>query len=172
MTAAILVVVLASVVAVLGGGRETMLTRDLLAAVPESKLQTVGNYNDLYTWQSELFEASTAQELLNKVQWCKDNNVQLRVRGAGWSVNKFLDPTSANGQPGVNIVLQGDFLGVKEFDEETGTIKVGAGTKRGPLYEALYRYNRSLLASGECFTLQDSQVVGGLIANSGACKKF
>lgn len=130
-------------------------------------LESMTDHGGVYSWDSEVFQPTTRKQLLDKVAWCRKNGVPLRVKGSGWSFNKFLDPTSKNGEPGVNILLkQGEFVGIHSYNESDNTVKVGAGTMRGPIYKELNRRGRQLMASGECFTLAESQTVGGLVGNA------
>ena len=142
----------------------------MVNAAPEpinpADLSTMATFDGNYEWEAEKFVANTKEDLLEKLDWARQNNVTTRVIGSGWSFNKFLDPAKADGTPGLNILLRGDFDGVEEYDEEKNTIKAGGGTMRGPIYTELYSRGRQLLAAGECFSLEESQTVGGILANA------
>jgi hypothetical protein len=127
--------------------------------------QEVSNLPDNYSWKAEVFVAKTRGELLKKVSQCVERGVALRVKASGWSCNEFIEP-SQDGQVGVNIKLQGDFIGILQLDQPEGTITAGAGTQRQAIYSKLDESNRQLIASGECFTNDLSQEVGGLLANA------
>jgi hypothetical protein len=135
------------------------------AAEATTAPQEVKNLPENYSWKAEVFVAKTREALLKKVSQCVEKGVTLRVKASGWSCNEFIEP-SQDGQVGVNVMLQGDFIGVLQLDQPEGTITAGAGTQRQGIYSKLDESRRQLVASGECFTNDSSQEVGGLIANA------
>lgn len=132
------------------------------------EIEEVANLPSNYTWKANVFVVNTREELLEKVKWCMKTGISLRVKASGWSCNKFLDPNAtksdSNNLLGAQIILAGDFDGVIKVDEHTVT--AGAATQREPIYSALDAINSQLMSSGECFTANESQQVGGLIANA------
>jgi hypothetical protein len=132
--------------------------------------QQVNNISSNYKWDADVFVASTHDQLLQKVKWCMNHGVSLRVKASGWSCNRFLDPSKSadhnDQEVGVQIILAGEFDGVMKVDDPEGTITAGAATQREPIYSILDKSGRQLMCSGECFTATESQAVGGLIANA------
>jgi len=122
-----------------------------------------------YKWEAEYHEIHSRKKLIDKADECRSKGVPLRVLASGWSCNRFIDPTpKATGcskNVGVNIKLCGELAEVGKLTKTTVTAMAGA--MRGPIYEVLNKLKppRQLDASGECYTEEASQQVGGLIAN-------
>jgi len=131
-------------------------------------IQQVANIAPSYKWNANVFTATTRCELKEQVEWCKKNGVSLRVKASGWSCNRFLDPSKSDDddQIGVQIILTGEFDQVMRVDDPAMTVTTGAATQRQTIYTELDKSGRQLMCSGECFTFNQSQEVGGLIANA------
>lgn len=137
------------------------------------QIQKVTNVSGNYKWRANVFVVNTRKELLDKVTWCKQNGLSLRVKASGWSCNKLLDPTTTveegkqkDDQVGVQIILAGEFDGNIKIGDQQETVTAGAATQREPIYSELDKIGRQLMCSGECFTATVSQEIGGLIANA------
>jgi len=133
--------------------------------------ETITNIAENYKWEAYYHEINSRKELIDKADECRSKGVPLRVLASGWSCNRFIDPTpKATGcskNVGVNIKLCGELAEVLVHKLTKTTVTAMAGAMRGPIYEVLNNLKppRQLDASGECYTEEASQQVGGLIAN-------
>ena len=121
-------------------------TRAAKAARTEGPTVEKTNVAENYKWKAHNKKPKCREELKTIADDCKRDGIPLRVLASGWSCNRFIDPTpSKDGGKalGLNIELCGELNEVLEPTETT--IKVMAGSMRGPIYEVAPTLTLTLL---------------------------
>ena len=112
-------------------------TRAAKAARTEGPTVEKTNIAENYKWKAHNNKPKCCEELITIANDCKRDGVPLRVLASGWSCNRFIDPTPSKKDGGKafgwNIELCGELTKVHEMTETT--VRVMAGSMRGPIYE-------------------------------------